>query len=244
MWKERILTAIILAAAGIFLVSICIVGSLLFESIDFTDASANDALPPAPSNCSFELRRNVRSGRKFLTNTCCGTSPPPLTRLHHRSGANHKGGKALVTLAAGNKHFNNTKEVILRFGHEHFDFWLFLWDEPNTKWRTDPVLGMPNVKHIWKRSTNKYEFAKIFLTPTAVAAYTHIFLWDADVELTQAFDPIRYVALMKHARLGISQPAMSNISKGSYPFNKHSDLFPATCPRDDRVVLNSFVEVR
>ena len=238
--------AVILAAVGmIFLVSIYVSDWLrLPKSIDFTDASVNNPLSAAPSNCSFDLRRNVRRGRIFLTNTCCEASPMHLTRSRYRSGANRKGGKALVTLAAGTKHFDSVKQVILRFGHEHFDFWLFLWDVPDTKWRTDPVLGVPNIKHVWKRRMTKYEFAGTFLTPNAVAGYTHIFLWDGDVELTQAFDPIRYLALMKRARLAVSQPAYSSISKTTYPFNTHSDLFPATCPRDDRVVLADFVEVR
>ena len=89
----------------------------------------------------------------------------------------------------------------------------------------------------------KYDFAMVFLTPRAVASYTHIFLWDGDVELTKEFDPVRYLALVKFAGLAVSQPAYSSISKSTYDFNTYSPWFPATCPRDDRLVLVDFVEV-
>ena len=237
--------ACFLAAVAILLFSLLTLSSIrVHESIDPRGSPTSNDLPIASSNCSFDLRRTARRGRVFLANTCCGASPVPLTQSHRRSDSKHKGSKALVALAAGGKHFDSVKQVILRFGHQHFDFWLFLWDTPDHKWRNDPVIGVPNIKHTWKRRMHKYQFAETFLTPTAVAGYTHIFLWDGDVDLTKEFDPIRYLALVKRARLAVSQPALSRISKSNYAFNKHSDLFPALCPRDDIVVLEDFIEVR
>lgn len=233
-----------LAAVAVLLVSLFLLGSTrVRESIDLRGIARSDDLLTAPSNCSFDFQRIVKRGKVFLANTCCDASPVPLKQSHRRSDRKHKGSKALVTLAAGGKHFDSVKQVILRFGHQHFDFWLFLWDTPDQKWRSDPVIGVPNIKHIWKRRMHKYQFAETFLTPTAVAGYTHIFLWDGDVDLTKEFDPIRYLALVKRARLAVSQPALSSISKSNYAFNKHSDLFPALCPRDDIVVLEDFIEV-
>ena len=151
-----------------------------------------------------------------------------------------------MTLTVGNAHFENAKKVVLRFGHRNFDFWLFHWDVHDTRWRDDPVLGAANIKHIWRRRLVKLEFAEKFLTPSAVAGFTHVFLWDGDGVLTDEFDPNRYMALVKRARLAISQPAYSALSAASHEpaFNKHSDLFPSACARDDRVILEDFVEVR
>jgi hypothetical protein len=50
-------------------------------------------------------------------------------------------------------------------------------------------------------------FAKRFLHPDIVSAYSYIFLWDEDLGVDH-FDARRYVSIIKEEKLEISQPAL------------------------------------
>ena len=58
----------------------------------------------------------------------------------------------------------------------------------------------------------KWWFAKRFLHPDVVAGYEYVFLWDEDVE-ADAFDPVRYLDVVRREGLEVSQPALDRRSE-------------------------------
>ncbi|XP_044372457.1 uncharacterized protein [Triticum aestivum] len=66
--------------------------------------------------------------------------------------------------------------------------------------------------HVSALGQTKWWFAKRFLHPDVVAVYDYVFLWDEDVEV-DAFDPLRYLDIVKREGLEISQPALDRRSE-------------------------------
>ncbi|KAG8080736.1 hypothetical protein GUJ93_ZPchr0007g4408 [Zizania palustris] len=66
--------------------------------------------------------------------------------------------------------------------------------------------------HVAAPGQTKWWFAKRFLHPDVVAEYDYVFLWDEDVEV-DAFDPLRYLAVVRREGLEISQPALERGSE-------------------------------
>ncbi|KAF0928457.1 hypothetical protein E2562_004104, partial [Oryza meyeriana var. granulata] len=66
--------------------------------------------------------------------------------------------------------------------------------------------------HVAAAGQTKWWFAKRFLHPDVVAEYDYVFLWDEDVEV-DAFNPIRYLDIVRREGLEISQPALSRGSE-------------------------------
>lgn len=66
--------------------------------------------------------------------------------------------------------------------------------------------------HVAAAGQTKWWFAKRFLHPDVVAEYDYVFLWDEDVEV-DAFDPARYLAIVRREGLEVSQPALERGSE-------------------------------
>ena len=89
----------------------------------------------------------------------------------------------------------------------------------------------------------KLQFAREYLTDEAVLGYSHVFLWDGDVALTESFDALRYLATADASGAFLSQPALTWNSTSSYKFHtlpKGGLAAPAAAPRTMPV---QFVEV-
>uniref|UniRef100_A0ACD5W7B0 Uncharacterized protein n=1 Tax=Avena sativa TaxID=4498 RepID=A0ACD5W7B0_AVESA len=78
-----------------------------------------------------------------------------------------------------------------------------LWDD--LEWSRRAV-------HVSARGQTKWWFAKRFLHPDVVAEYDYVFLWDEDVEV-DAFDPVRYLDVVRREGLEVSQPALDRRSE-------------------------------
>ena len=74
------------------------------------------------------------------------------------------------------------------------------------------VVAPRRAVHVSARGQTKWWFAKRFLHPDVVAGYEYVFLWDEDVEV-DAFDPVRYLDVVRREGLEISQPALDRRSE-------------------------------
>jgi hypothetical protein len=107
-------------------------------------------------------------------------------------------GKALVTLTVGKAHLENAEAIVARFGCSRFDFVIFHWEEA-PPWLEEATGGHLAIgaaeaagclTHRHRYKWLKLRFAREFLTPDYLRKYSHVFLWDGDVQLAPSFDPV------------------------------------------------------
>jgi hypothetical protein len=131
--------------------------------------------------------------------------------------------KSLVTLTVGNAHLENAERIVERFGTESFDFMLFHWDIPQHSWESSSVLkaatSLGALSHRHQYRWKKLDFARSFLTPRAVAGYSHVLLWDGDVQLSAGFDALRLLRVATEAGSLVFEPIRTGGSEGSYEQN-------------------------
>ncbi|GJN10150.1 hypothetical protein PR202_ga28217 [Eleusine coracana subsp. coracana] len=97
--------------------------------------------------------------------------------------------KSLLAVPVGIKNKNVVDKLVSKFPSSDFTVMLFHYDGATKLW-----------------------FAKRFLHPDVVDDYDYIFLWDEDIEV-DAFDPARYLAVVRREGLEVSQPALDRASE-------------------------------
>ncbi|CAM0874935.1 unnamed protein product [Alopecurus aequalis] len=119
--------------------------------------------------------------------------------------------KSLLAIPVGIKNKAAVDKLVSKFPADRFTLMLFHYDGAGEgQW--DDLEWSRRAVHVSARGQTKWWFAKRFLHPDVVAEYDYVFLWDEDVEV-DAFDPIRYLDVVRREGLEISQPALDRRSE-------------------------------
>ncbi|CAH2079382.1 unnamed protein product [Thlaspi arvense] len=111
----------------------------------------------------------------------------------------------LLAMAAGIKQKESVNNIVKKFSSSEFVVMLFHYDGAVDEW--NEFEWSETAIHISVVNQTKWWFAKRFLHPDIVSAYSYIFLWDEDLGVDH-FDARRYVSIIKEEGLEISQPAL------------------------------------
>ncbi|OIV90753.1 hypothetical protein TanjilG_15486 [Lupinus angustifolius] len=111
----------------------------------------------------------------------------------------------LLAMAVGIKQKDLVDKMVQKFIASNFMVMLFHYDGIVDEWKD--FKWSNHVIHVAAINQGKWWFAKRFLHPDIVAEYDYIFLWDEDLGV-ENFNPDKYVSIIKHEGLEISQPAL------------------------------------
>ncbi|KAM0863654.1 hypothetical protein ACQ4PT_032307 [Festuca glaucescens] len=119
--------------------------------------------------------------------------------------------KSLLAIPVGIKNKAAVDKLVSKFPADRFTLMVFHYDGAgDDQW--DDLEWSRRAVHVSARGQTKWWFAKRFLHPDIVAEYDYVFLWDEDVEV-DAFDPVRYLDIVKREGLEVSQPALDRRSE-------------------------------
>jgi hypothetical protein len=119
--------------------------------------------------------------------------------------------KSLLAIPVGIKNKAAVDKLVSKFPADRFTVMLFHYDGAGEE-QWDDLEWSRRAVHVSARGQTKWWFAKRFLHPDVVAGYEYVFLWDEDVEV-DAFDPVRYLDVVKREGLEVSQPALDRRSE-------------------------------
>uniref|UniRef100_A0A0A9G363 Uncharacterized protein n=1 Tax=Arundo donax TaxID=35708 RepID=A0A0A9G363_ARUDO len=125
------------------------------------------------------------------------TSPPPKK-------------KSLLAVPVGIKNKDVVDKLVSKFPAADFAVMLFHYDGAVEQW--GDLEWSRHAVHVAAPGQAKWWFPKRFLHPDVVAEYEYVFLWDEDIEV-DAFDPVRYLDVVKKEGLEVSQPALDHRSE-------------------------------
>ncbi|CAA7027882.1 unnamed protein product [Microthlaspi erraticum] len=111
----------------------------------------------------------------------------------------------LLAMAAAIKQKESVNKIVQKFASSEFVVMLFHYDGAVDEWKE--FEWSETAIHISVVNQTKWWFAKRFLHPDIVSAYSYIFLWDEDLGVDH-FDATRYVSIVREEGLEISQPAL------------------------------------
>ena len=165
----------------------------------------------------------------------------------------------LIALTVGARNMETVRRLLVPFneatkegGGPLFDLALFFYSSEGwtPSWAEDVWPGRGPILQIVAAKQTKWWFAKRFLHPDILGgpgpgragAYETLWLWDEDIG-TEGFDPARYLAIAKSEDFLISQPALGNGTRGSWPItaqqlNSNSNQMPRP---GDAVVFDSAI---
>ncbi|CDY39713.1 hypothetical protein BRARA_D00749 [Brassica rapa] len=117
----------------------------------------------------------------------------------------------LLAMAVGIKQKESVNKILKKFSSSEFVVMLFHYDGTVDEWKE--FEWSETAIHVSVVNQTKWWFAKRFLHPDIVSAYSYIFLWDEDLGVDH-FDATRYVSIIREEGLEISQPALDpNLSE-------------------------------
>ncbi|KAM0921336.1 hypothetical protein ACQ4PT_006916 [Festuca glaucescens] len=119
--------------------------------------------------------------------------------------------KSLLAIPVGIKNKAAVDKLVSKFPADRFTLVLFHYDGAGEE-QWDDLEWSRRAVHVSARGQTKWWFAKRFLHPDVVAEYDYVFLWDEDVEV-DAFDPVRYLDVVRREGLEVSQPALDRRSE-------------------------------
>ncbi|XP_024004370.1 uncharacterized protein LOC18030552 isoform X2 [Eutrema salsugineum] len=119
---------------------------------------------------------------------------------------NKKPKQNLLAMAAGIKQKESVNKIVNKFSSSEFVVMLFHYDGSVDEWKE--FEWSETAIHISVVNQTKWWFAKRFLHPDIVSAYSYIFLWDEDLGVDNFDARSRYVSIIKEEGLEISQPAL------------------------------------
>lgn len=125
------------------------------------------------------------------------------------SPAGAPAGRYLYACAADSRGKEFIRQVIEKFGHEDFDYLIFVYDDT----RFDEEV-FRQCRFIYEKGL-KWQFCKKFLTPGFIAGYAYIFVWDDDIELLD-FSYRDFIKIMRRNALDMAQPALSRDSYATH----------------------------
>ncbi|PVH47837.1 hypothetical protein PAHAL_4G162900 [Panicum hallii] len=118
--------------------------------------------------------------------------------------------KSLLAVPVGIKNKAVVDKLVSKFPAGDFTVMLFHYDGAVEQWGDLEWSG--RAVHVAARGQTKWWFAKRFLHPDVVAEYDYVFVWDEDIEV-DAFDPTRYLDVVRREGLEVSQPALDRRSE-------------------------------
>jgi hypothetical protein len=118
--------------------------------------------------------------------------------------------KSLLAVPVGIKNKAVVDKLVSKFPAADFTVMLFHYDGAVEQWGDLEWSG--RAVHVAARGQTKWWFAKRFLHPDVVAEYDYVFVWDEDIEV-DAFDPVRYLDVVRREGLEVSQPALDRRSE-------------------------------
>lgn len=113
--------------------------------------------------------------------------------------------KCLFAVPVGDAGKPFLEKIIRKFGHENFDYLVFLWEG------TDLSEDVFKKCRIIREPGIKWYFLKKYLTPAVCAPYDYVFTWDDDIEVDD-FSVERFLDIMEHNHLELAQPALTRDS--------------------------------
>ncbi len=146
--------------------------------------------------------------------------PPPPDR------PDRKGGRRLLYASpVGRDGKRYLSKIINRFGHEEFDYLIWVYDDTEFN---EPVFSQ--CTFIREKGIICYFFKK-YLTPEYCAPYDYIFTWVDDLDIDR-FDYREFLDVMERNSLELAQPALSHHSlrshmitvKHPYPVGRSTDF--------------------
>lgn len=111
-------------------------------------------------------------------------------------------GKYLYASPVNEDGKNRLAQIIGKFGHEDFEYLVFVYDDT----RFDEVI-FDKCKFIYQRGIKCF-FWKKFLTPEYCKKYSHLFLWDDDIDVSR-FSYKNFMSIMVRNNLEIAQPSLT-----------------------------------
>ncbi|CAD6225837.1 unnamed protein product [Miscanthus lutarioriparius] len=118
--------------------------------------------------------------------------------------------KSLLAVPVGIKNKAVVDKLVSKFLAADFTVMLFHYDGEVEQW--GDLEWSDRAVHVAARGQTKWWFAKRFLHPDVVAEYDYVFVWDEDIEV-DAFDPVRYLDVVRREGLEVSQPALDRRSE-------------------------------
>lgn len=172
------------------------------------------------SSLLLTMNRKSRAYRRWAR-ICCSTQlaisrrmpvyPPPPDRPDRTSGR-----RILYASPVGRDGKRYLSKIINRFGHEEFDYLIWVYDGTEFD---EPVFR--NCTFIREKGVICYYFKKD-LTPEYCAPYDYIFTWVDDLDLAR-FDYRKFLDVMERNSLELAQPALTHHSQRSHMITvKHS----------------------
>jgi hypothetical protein len=118
--------------------------------------------------------------------------------------------KSLLAVPVGIKNKAVVDKLVSKVPAADFTVMLFHYDGAVEQW--GGMEWSDRAVHVAARGQTKWWFAKRFLHPDVVAEYDYVFVWDEDIEV-DAFDPVRYLDVVRREGLEVSQPALDRRSE-------------------------------
>ncbi|CAD6220167.1 unnamed protein product [Miscanthus lutarioriparius] len=111
-------------------------------------------------------------------------------------------------------------KLVSKFPAPTFTVMLFHYDGTVEQW--GDLEWSDRAVHVAVRGRTKWWFAKRFLHPDVVAENDYAFVWDEDIEV-DAFNPIRYLGVVRREGLEVSQPARRRAPRSTTP-SRHATI--------------------
>ncbi|XP_047085271.1 uncharacterized protein LOC124696609 [Lolium rigidum] len=159
-----------------------------------------------------QAKKEPSGGKALPRGIVHGTSNLEMVSMVGDPEKQHGGtSKSLLAIPVGIKNKAAVDKLVSKFPADRFTLMVFHYDGAGEdQW--DDLEWSRRAVHVSARGQTKWWFAKRFLHPDIVAEYDYVFLWDEDVEV-DAFDPVRYLDIVKREGLEVSQPALDRRSE-------------------------------
>ncbi|XP_047085400.1 uncharacterized protein LOC124696768 [Lolium rigidum] len=158
-----------------------------------------------------QAKKQPSDGEALPRGIVHGTSNLEMVSMVGDPEQKHGGGKSLLAIPVGIKNKAAVDKLVSKFPADRFTLMVFHYDGAGEE-QWDDLEWSRRAVHVSARGQTKWWFAKRFLHPDIVAEYDYVFLWDEDVEV-DAFDPVRYLDIVKREGLEVSQPALDRRSE-------------------------------
>lgn len=128
----------------------------------------------------------------------------------------HKG-KFLYVSAVGAAGKELLAKLIENFGHDDFDYLIFVYDQTDFN---DEVFSKC---HFIYEKGMKWQLARKYLTAEYCKNYPYIFIWDDDIDSSD-FSYKNFVRIMENNNLELAQPALSSHSFYSHELTLRNNM--------------------
>ena len=128
--------------------------------------------------------------------------------------------KYLYASPVGEKEKKYLEKTIRLFGHDDFDYLIFVYD--NAKF-SEPVYE--RCSFVYDKNY-KWYYGKKYLTPDYCKKYEYIFFWDGDIDV-QDFSYKNFVLIMDRNNLELAQPSLAKNSNYTHKITLRNEKYRA-----------------